>query len=107
MQMDRTNTVSNFYELGMSDPTKTKSSLKDALSEVGTFDFYTEVYPSSVMKSIIEAVKNKEKVQPPKCIFKPDDSLLNQMISAVLKYGAKDSEETFLLRFGLFKKGVF
>jgi hypothetical protein len=42
MQMDRTNTVSKFYELGMTDPMKTKESLKDALSEVGTFDFFTE-----------------------------------------------------------------
>jgi hypothetical protein len=62
MQMDRTNHVKNFYDLGMSDPMKTKKSLKCALSEVKTFDFFTEVYPSSVMKSIIEAIKNKEKV---------------------------------------------
>jgi hypothetical protein len=62
MQMDRTNHVKNFYELGMSDPMKTKKSLLDAISEIGTFDFYTEVYPSSVMKEIIRAVKNKEKV---------------------------------------------
>jgi hypothetical protein len=62
MQMDRKNTVSKFYELGMTDPMKTKKTIDDALSEISTFDFYTEVYPSSVMKSIIEAVKNKEKV---------------------------------------------
>ena len=103
MQMDRTNTVSNFYELGMTDPMKTKESLKDALSEVGTFDFFTEVYPSSVMKSIVESIKNQEKVQPPKCIFMPDKSLLKQMIKGLLKYGAKDTEDIFLLRFGLFK----
>jgi hypothetical protein len=33
----------------------------------------------------------------------PDKALLNHMVRAVLKYGAKDPEEIFLLRFGLFK----
>jgi hypothetical protein len=37
----------------------------------------------------------------------PDQALFKQMIKAVIKYGAKDPEEIFLLRFGLFKKGVF
>ena len=54
--MDRENKVSNFYELGMTDPFKTKKSIKDAISEVKTFDFYTEVYPSTVMKCIIIAL---------------------------------------------------
>ena len=103
MQMDRTNEVSNFYELGMTDPMKTKKSLKDAYSEVKTFDFFTEVYPASVMKSIMESIKHKEKVQPPRCIFMPNKSLLKQMIKGLLKYGAKDTEDIFLLRFGLFK----
>jgi hypothetical protein len=56
MQMDRTNKVSEFYELGMTNPFKTRKSLNDAMSEVKTFDFLTEVYPHSVMKSIMEAV---------------------------------------------------
>ena len=103
MQMDRTNTVSNFSELGMANPFKTKSSLKDAISEVKTFDFLTEVYPSAVMKSIMEAIKNKENVQAPRCIFVPDDKLIRQMQKALLKYAHKDSEEIFLLRFGLIK----
>ena len=74
------------------------------MSEVKTFDFYTEVYPQSVMQSLIEALVNKEKVQAPKCIFVPDKRLIKEMIKALLKYGPKDSEEIFLLRFGLFKK---
>jgi hypothetical protein len=45
MQMDRTNKVNEFYELGMTNPFKTAKTLKDAISEVKTFDFLTEVYP--------------------------------------------------------------
>jgi hypothetical protein len=103
MQMDRINTVSHFYELGMLDPFKTKQSIDAAISEVKTFDFYTEVYPQSVMKSIIEALKNKEKVQPPKCIFVPTKGIIKQMQKALLKFGPNDSEDIFLLRFGLFQ----
>jgi hypothetical protein len=91
MQMDTKNTVQLYYELGMTDPFKMKKSIKDALSEIGTFDFFTEVYPSSVMKSIIEAVKDNTNVQPPKCIFVPDPMLIKQMIKALLKFGTKDS----------------
>jgi hypothetical protein len=56
MQMDRENKVSKFYELGMTDPFKTRKSIKDAISEVKTFDFYTEVYPTAVMKFIIRSL---------------------------------------------------
>jgi hypothetical protein len=101
--MDRANNISNFYELGMTDPFKTKKTIADAISEIKTFDFYTEVYPQSVMKSILEALKNNEKVQAPKCIFVPDKSMIMQMQKALYKFGPKDSEDIFLLRFGLFR----
>ena len=39
--MDRDNKVSKFYELGMTNPLKTKKTIIDAISEVKTFDFYT------------------------------------------------------------------
>jgi hypothetical protein len=89
--MDRVNKVLNFYELGMTDPFKTKKSLKDAISEVKTFDFFTEVYPEAVMKQITEAIKNEHEVQAPRCIFVPEKALLRQMMKALLKYGANDS----------------
>jgi hypothetical protein len=37
----------------MVDPARPRKSLKDAFSEVATFDFFTEVYPSSIMSVII------------------------------------------------------
>jgi hypothetical protein len=89
--MDRENKVSNFYELGMTDPFKTKKSIEDAISEVKTFDFFTQVYPLAVMRGIVEAFKNEEIGQAPKCIFVPEKALLRQMMKALLKYGVKDS----------------
>ena len=59
MQMDRHNKVHTFEELGLCDPFHTRKSLKDAHLEIRTFDFYTEVYPSSVMEVILEAIKYK------------------------------------------------
>lgn len=62
MQMDRDNRVDTFEEIGMTNPFKIKTSLRDALSEIKTFDFYTEVYPRSVTGAIFEALKRNENI---------------------------------------------
>ena len=56
MQMDRTNKCHTFEEVGMTNPFKIKKSLGDALSEIRTFDFYTEVYPRAATQAIFEAI---------------------------------------------------
>jgi len=65
------------------------------------FDFYTEVYPKYIFGAIIESIKKKETVKPPKCVFVPNKEVMRSMIKALVKYGSKDSDEVFLLRFGL------
>ena len=37
----------------------------------------------------------------PKCVFVPAEELCRKMIRALLKYGNKENEDRFLLRFGL------
>ena len=84
--MDRKNKVHNLVDLGLTDPFKTKKTIDDALLEVRTFDFWTEVYPDSVMDVILEAVRNKENVQPPKCIFVPDRVVIRHILKALVKF---------------------
>ena len=100
MQMDRRNKVHTLVDLGLTDPFKTKKTIDDALLEVRTFDFWTEVYPDSVMEVLLEAVRNKENVHPPKCIFVPDRVIVRHILKALIKF-KEDSDEIFLLRFGL------
>jgi hypothetical protein len=47
--MDRKNLVTTFHEIGLTDPFNTRKTFYDAHLEIRTFDFYTEVYPHSVM----------------------------------------------------------
>ena len=57
MSMDRKNKVESFEDIGMTDPFRTRKSLKESILNVQTFDFYTEVYPNQVMNDIIAAIK--------------------------------------------------
>ena len=54
--MDTEHQIEDFAEIGMTDPLNTAKSFKDAIQMVQQFDFYTEVYPTSVMNSILEAI---------------------------------------------------
>jgi len=45
MEMDRTNLIDSFEEIGMTDPFKTESSLNEAILGVKTWDFFSSVYP--------------------------------------------------------------
>jgi hypothetical protein len=42
--------------------------------------------------------------KPPRMIFMPSKSVIKTMVKANLKYGATDTLNQFLLRFGLFLK---
>ena len=42
--------------------------------------------------------------KPPRMIFMPSKSVIKTMVKANLKYGATDTLDQFLLRFGLFLK---
>ena len=98
--MDRRNKVEDLINLGLPDPFNTKEAIDDALLEVKTFDFWSEVYPNSVMEVLIEAVRNKENVHPPRCIFVPNRDVIRTIIKALIKF-KDDNDEIFLLRFGL------
>jgi len=99
--MDREHKIKSFEEIGMTNPFDTRRSIERSKTEVKLFDFYTEVYPKYIFGAIIEAIKNKEPVKPPKCVFVPSKDVMRSMIKALVKYGKRDSREMFLLRFGL------
>lgn len=63
--------VESFEEMGMTDPFNQPKSILDGISEVRTFDFYTTVYPKSLTMEMIEAIRGKKHIDPPKCVFLP------------------------------------
>jgi hypothetical protein len=71
----------------MTDPFDTKKSFSDALSEVRTFDFFTEVYPKSIFEKIAKSLEQGKKTQPPKTIFLPSRKLVRTVIRAMIKFG--------------------
>ena len=58
MDMDRIHTIESFEEIGMTDPFRTKLSIKVAKKKVKKYSFEKEVYPNSITASIIEAAVN-------------------------------------------------
>ena len=84
----------------MTDPFKTKKSLKEAISTVKCYDFFTDVYPQSVVTALLEAIKTKSSIKPPKTIFVPSQIVLRKSMRAMLKYGKEDHKQ-ILYRFGL------
>ena len=54
VQMDRENRIESFEEIGLIDPFNTKSSIKQATSIVGGWDFYHDVYEEKLLGSLIE-----------------------------------------------------
>jgi hypothetical protein len=55
----------------MADPFRPRESIKETIEHVENFDFKKEVYPNAVMKVIMEAIKKKKNLKPPKTIFIP------------------------------------
>ena len=49
------------------------------------------------------AIKEKGFVEPPKTIFLPSKEIIRMFIKANIKWGRTDTEENFLMRFGLMK----
>jgi hypothetical protein len=90
-----------FEDVGMLDPFEIPKSFELAHEVLKQYNFYTEVYPDNVVSEILEATTEKRNMQPPKCIFVPSKKIVRTMIRAMAEYGATDSEECFLLRFGL------
>jgi hypothetical protein len=84
--MELNHTIESFEELGMINPFDRKKSIELADVMLRIYDFYVDVYPDAVMEIILRAVAEKTNVQPPKCIFIPDKSLMRLMIKALVKW---------------------
>ena len=65
------------------------------------YDFYTSVYPDSIIGEILEAVKEKRSIKPPKCIFRPETELFRIMIRVNIINSKNDTISAFLSRFGI------
>jgi hypothetical protein len=70
-EMDLKTEVTTFEDLLMLNPNDEESA--EHCQEVyKVYDFYTSVYSSKhALKEMLEALRKKRKVQPPKCIFRP------------------------------------
>jgi hypothetical protein len=71
LEMDRTNKIADYEDIGMADPFNTAKSLKVAEVTINDFNFYTQVYPHEVTDPILEKIEQGEFAKPPKCIFVP------------------------------------
>lgn len=110
MDMDRSNTIGSFEELGMMDPFRPEKSIREAIDLVYTFDFFSEAYPPQIMEPVNQ--HNEEQkfksnlIKLPNTVFLPSKALWRKIIRAVVKFGEKDDEDTFLLRFALVEKST-
>jgi len=98
--MDLKNEQTSFEALLILDPNN-KKSLEECEKVAQEIDFYTNVYPDSVIDPLIYNSKVKRSIIPPKCIFLPSKDMMRTIVKANLKYGKKDNLQEFLLRFGL------
>ena len=64
--------------------------------------YYLSVYPDSVWDEMEENAKYGE-YRPPRNIFLPSNSVMKVMIMANLKFAARDKEDAFLARFGIYE----
>jgi hypothetical protein len=92
LNMDFTNKINSFACIGMADPFET-DSMSEANNHIKTLDFFSTVYPESVVRLAGEV--------PPKCIWLPYREMVEKIIKAVALYGRIENSEAFLLRFGL------
>jgi hypothetical protein len=95
------NTISSFTSLQLINPYSDRG-LEDAQNALIPVTFSVDVYPKKIIKELIETSEAKgTPIKPPKCIFLPNKQMIRQMIRAAMKWGKTDTEEAFLLRFGL------
>jgi len=108
MEMDQENRIETFEEIMMADPIDSKKSLNETINTIRTYDFYSEVYPSTIMQPIIDDFENRGSINPPKTVFLPSRSLWRKMIRALVKFGPQDqtNPSKFLLRFALVENPV-
>ena len=51
---------------------------------------------------MLEAMKGKKFIAPPKCVFLPTQQVIRTMARALIRFGSTDEDqETFFNRFGL------
>jgi hypothetical protein len=96
--MDMKNTVKSFIRIGGSDPLRPLHSVKRALRYIKRIEFDKKVYSAQFLGTQIDKTA---RIRAPNCIFLPEKQMFKRMVRAFHKYGKEDSEETFLLRFGL------
>ena len=101
--MEMKNKVESAESVFVVNPMNAKNSLIKVKKKIETLDF-TELgsaYPIKEMDKIEESVVSGKDFYPPKCTFLPTPGLLRAFIRATLKFSQTDSQERFLLRFGL------
>lgn len=95
------NTISSFTSLQLINPFSDRG-LEDAKNALIPVTFSIDVYPKKIVAEIIEKSETTGTViKPPKCIFLPNKQMIRLMIRAAFKWAKTDTEEAFLLRFGL------
>jgi hypothetical protein len=99
--MDFKNQIDEFEDVGMLNPFETTQSFVKAHETLKYYNFNTEVYPDTVISELLEATKEHRNIKPPKCIFVPSKKIVRIMIKAMAEFATRDSQECFLLRFGL------
>ncbi len=100
--MDMTNEVDSFEKYGMIDPFRPES-IDEAKTIIEELQFDKDVYSESVMgplRAKVDEDPYKESFDHPKCIFVPSREITRVIIRALVEFGS-ESENTFLLRFGL------
>ena len=97
--MDFKNKVDSLQSVNMTDPFA--PNVKPLIEQVRNYNFFSQIYPDSVVQELPEAAKDRRNLKPPKCIFLPHDDLVRTMVKAVAKFGNREHSESFFLRFGL------
>jgi hypothetical protein len=82
MEMDLKNKTQSLEQVSLINPLEPKKSLKAAFVEIAILDFYTQVYPDSIVKECLEAVLSGVSIKPPKCVFLPSKDMMQTMIKA-------------------------
>ena len=102
-QIDKTNKVSTFEEIGLCDPFNTESAHKKGIFKYKKYNMTTNIYPKQIMGPLVKAIKEDKltDVKPPKCVFMPSADLIKQIIRGLLAFGTKESDKQVFLRFGI------
>jgi hypothetical protein len=91
------NKIWSFSQLGLTDPIRPVTTLETTFDIVESMEYDQPVYSQNFLTT-----KHVETslAQAQRCIFLPDNKLLQRMIIALIKY-ADDPDEKFFLRFAL------